>query len=494
MILLILTSLFLLYLFDLLYWKRRNLPPGPTPLPVIGNLHLLNNEVKPGYKMYENLKEKYGPVYTFWMASLPMVTVTDWQLIKQHFIKEGGNFVGRPEYPISIEIRKGPFGIIESYGERWVQHRRFALHVLRDFGLGKNLMEEKILGEVTAMIDAIRKSPDDVDMQNIFDACVGSVINSLLFGYRYDETNMAQFLELKNRMNKHFKMAAEPIGGLIGMYPWLGNFPFFKSFKNVIMDNWMGLMKMFRRQAEERLTTIDYESEESSDYVEAFLKERKKHEHEKGFGGFEMEQLESVCFDLWVAGMETTSNTLYWSLLYVLLNPEVHRKVSEELNKEIGTDRIITTSDRSKLNYVNATINETQRLANLLPMNLSRTTVVDVEIAGFKIPKDTVITPQISTVMYDPEIFPEPYLFRPERFLESDGSLKKVEELVPFSIGRRQCLGEGLARAELFLFFANLFNQFDISLHPENTSPATEKEFGITMKAKNYRVVMKNRY
>ncbi|EFO95895.1 hypothetical protein CRE_23845 [Caenorhabditis remanei] len=70
-----------------------------------------------------------------------------------------------------------------------------------------------------------------------------------------------------------------------------------------------------------------------------------------------MEQLDSVCFDLWVAGMETTSNTLYWSLLYVLLNPKVLERVYEELDTKIGSDRIITTTDRPNLNYINATIN-----------------------------------------------------------------------------------------------------------------------------------------
>ncbi|KAF1758767.1 hypothetical protein GCK72_015227 [Caenorhabditis remanei] len=395
-------------------------------------------------------RSQYGPVYTFWMSSLPMVFVTDWKLIKQHFIKDGANFVGRPEFPINMEIRKGPYGIIDSFGNRWVQQRRYAIHILRDFGLGKNLMEEKVLSEVVAMIERLKGMKDDVDMQSIFDASVGSIINNLMFGYRFDESNMHEFLELKKRMNKHFKMAAEPMAGLVGMYPWLGNFPFFKPYKTVIVDNWTSMLKMFREQAEEKLATIDYDSDEYSDYVEAFLKERKKHEHEEGFGGFEMEQLDSVCFDLWVAGMETTSNTLYWSLLYVLLNPKVLEKVYEELDTKIGSDRIITTTDRPNLNYINATINETQRLANLLPMNLPHATSADVVIAGYSIPKDTVIIPQISSVMYDPEIFPEPYEFRPERFLESDGSLKKVEELVPFSIGKRQCLGEGLARMELF--------------------------------------------
>ncbi|CAI2354965.1 unnamed protein product [Caenorhabditis sp. 36 PRJEB53466] len=450
-------------------------------------------KVKPGYKLFEALKKKYGPVHTFWMAKLPVVHVSDWNLIKQHFIKDGASYTGRPVFPLSVEIRKGSYGVIESFGPRWQQQRRFALHVLRDFGLGKNLMEEKILGEVSTMFERIESHPDQVDMQNIFDACVGSIINTFLFGYRYDESNMNEFLELKERLSKHFKLGAEPVGFLLGIYPWIGNFPVFSKFKHIVIDNWQSLMSMFARQVKQKLATIDYDSDEYSDYVEAFLKERKKHENEPNYGGYEMEQLDSACFDMWVAGMETTSNTLYWSLLYVLLNPEVRGRVYEELDRVIGSHRIITTSDRNQLNYINATINETQRLANLLPLNVMRATSADVEIAGHRILRNTIIVPQISTVMYDPEIFPDPHTFKPERFLEKNGSLKKVEEFVPFSIGKRQCLGEGLARMELFLFFANLFNKFDISLHPSNPSPSTEKDYGVTMRAKNYRVVMKKR-
>ena len=99
--------------------------------------------------------------------------------------------------------------------------------------------------------------------------------------------------------------------------------------------------------------------------------------------------------------METTSNTLYWGVLYILHNPEVARKMRQELDKHIGGDRIVTMDDKARLHYVNATINEIQRLANLLPNNLMHTTTKEVEIEGYKIPADTVIIAQISSVMYD---------------------------------------------------------------------------------------------
>lgn len=94
--------------------------------------------------------------------------------------------------------------------------------------------------------------------------------------------------------------------------------------------------------------------------------------------------------------------------------------------------------------------------------------------------------------MYDEKIFPEPEKLDPTRFLDANGKLKKVEELCPFSIGKRQCLGEGLAKMELFLFFANVFNQFHIDLYDKN--PSLDKEYGITMRAENYKLNIEKRF
>ncbi|PAV75938.1 hypothetical protein WR25_25023 [Diploscapter pachys] len=100
--------------------------------------------------------------------------------------------------------------------------------------------------------------------------------------------------------------------------------------------------------------------------------------------------------------------------------------MQEELDKQIGGDRIVTMNDKTQLVYINAVINEAQRLGNVAVQNIPRMNNVDVDINGYHIPAHTVIIPQISTVMYDEKIFPEPYKFKPERHLNPDGSIVSI--------------------------------------------------------------------
>ena len=169
-----------------------------------------------------------------------------------------------------------------------------------------------------------------------------------------------------------------------------------------------------------------------------------------------------MIFDLWIAGQETTSTTLGWLCLYLIRNPEIQKKVHEELDRVVGSDRVVTLDDKNELNYINAVVAETQRFCNLVPFNVLHRTTKDVTIHGHHIPKDTVITHQVSSVLFDERYFKDPYTFNPDRFIDKNGKFFSPPELMPFGIGKRACLGEGLARMELFLFTSNIFNQMKL--------------------------------
>jgi cytochrome P450 family 33 len=109
--LLVLLGLFVsVYLIYHFYWKRRNFPPGPLPLPLIGNLHTIARKA-PGYEAYCNWREQYGPVYTYWIANMPAVAVTDFKTLHETFIKDGDAYADRMPFEEMNNILRGLFDI-----------------------------------------------------------------------------------------------------------------------------------------------------------------------------------------------------------------------------------------------------------------------------------------------------------------------------------------------------------------------------------------------
>ncbi|EFO94804.1 CRE-CYP-33C12 protein [Caenorhabditis remanei] len=144
---------------------------------------------------------------------------------------------------------------------------------------------------------------------------------------------------------------------------------------------------------------------------------------------------------------------------------------------------------------MNAVINESQRCVNLVPVNLFHCSSRDTVLNGYSIEKGTGVIAQISTVMLDEKIFPEPYTFNPNRFIDENGKLKKIEELIPFSVGKRQCIGEGLARMELFLIISNLFNRYQVFVSPSSAGlPSLEKSNDIGVVPRKIRAKLSRRY
>lgn len=221
---------------------------------------------------------------------------------------------------------------------------------------------------------------------------------------------------------------------------------------------------------------------------------KRREETDENMSYFSEWQLIQILFDVFTAGMETTVTTLRWALLAMIKYPNIQRKVFEEIDNAFGRERRPSLSDRPSLPYVVATLNEVQRWGNIARINFSRTNDIEIQIGPYKIPKMTEIIPQIASLAIDENVFPAPEQFRPERFLESDGKTPaKIEAFAPFSMGKRQCMGEGLARAEMFLIFVHLVQQFEFLIPPGTEEPTDEPTLGITAAPKPYETLVKLR-
>uniref|UniRef100_A0A3B4AG41 Uncharacterized protein n=1 Tax=Periophthalmus magnuspinnatus TaxID=409849 RepID=A0A3B4AG41_9GOBI len=180
---------------------------------------------------------------------------------------------------------------------------------------------------------------------------------------------------------------------------------------------------------------------------------------------YQEENMASSILQLFAAGTETTSTTLRWALLLMVKYPHIQDQVHEEIFRVIGT-REVQTEDRKDLPFTDAVIHETQRIANIVPLSLPHQTSQDITFQNYFIKKGTTVWPLLTSVLYDESEWEKPHSFYPAHFLHKDGTFRKRDAFMPFSAGRRICLGEGLARMELFIFFVTLMQRFRFTAPP----------------------------
>ncbi|KAI6172740.1 (pine wood nematode) hypothetical protein [Aphelenchoides besseyi] len=474
-----LISLLVLFLVHQFYYRKRNLPKGPIAWPLVGSALELMKLERWEYKFLE-WTNKYGKIHTYFLGNMPIVAINDYDTMIELFVKNGDDFTERaPSELLDKEVR-------ESSGELWRSQRRFALKVFRDFGLNKQKMQERVLEELQTIcgnIDEEIKSNQEIDFHKHTDIATGSLINAILCGFRFTTNGQEKlFYRLKELLEKIMLSFASPILMLAMMNEFMSKLPIFRSRFRACVELNLEIRNFIEKCVDEHLASTDYSADEFEprDFIDAFLFEQKK--EAKG---------EPTYFTF--AGQETTSTTLTWGFAYLIRHPEAQQKLHAELDRVIGSDRLITMSDKNDLPYTNAVINEIQRCSNIIGQNLLRRTGRDMNIGGYAVPKGTIIIPQISVPMVDPKIFPEPRKFNPDRFIDENGKLKRCEELMPFSLGKRQCLGESLARTELFLFIANLCNLYKFL--PGDKPPSLNKTTtGFSFATQPYKCRLEKRY
>lgn len=205
------------------------------------------------------------------------------------------------------------------------------------------------------------------------------------------------------------------------------------------------------------------------------------------------ERLLQTIIDLYIAGTDTTSVTLQWSMLYMLKYPDVQKRCRDQILEVIG-DRIPVVKDTDNLPYVMATLYEVQRIATIAPMGVAHSTIEDIHIDGNIIPKGTDILCSLMSIHRDPEMWDEPDVFRPERFLGPDGQFVRHEAFSAFSMGPRICLGKQLAEAEVILFFMSILQRFDLKKADEKDElPTTGVHTGATLQPQPFKVCFKQR-
>ncbi|XP_004427927.1 PREDICTED: cytochrome P450 2C19-like [Ceratotherium simum simum] len=439
-------------------WKQSSrkgkLPPGPTPLPVIGNI--LQLDVNDISKSLINLSKVYGPVFTLYLGLKPTVVLHGYEAVKEALIDLGEEFSGRGHFPIFERTSKGK-GIVFSNGKRWKEIRRFCLMTLRNFGMGKRSIEARVQEEARCLVEELRKTNASPCNPTFILGCAPcNVICSIIFQNRFDYKDK-NFLNLLELLNVNVKILSSPWVQVCNNFPAF--IDYFPGSHNKLLKNVAYIRSYLLEKIKEQQKSLDINN--PRDFIDCFLIKMEQEKHNQQ-SEFTIENLVTTTSDLFAAGTETMSTTLRYGLLLLIKHPEVTAKVQEEIDRVIGRHRIPCMQDKSHMPYMDAVVHEIQRYVDLLPTNLPHAVTHDTKFRNYLIPKGTTILTSLTSVLHDDKEFPNPGVFDPGHFLDKSGNFKKSDYFMPFSAGKRICAGEGLARMELFLFLTTILQKFTL--------------------------------
>ncbi|XP_010897917.4 cytochrome P450 2K1-like [Esox lucius] len=454
--------LFLLALYRLFFGSSSEEqginPPGPRPLPLLGNILIM--DLKRPYRTLCKLSKKYGSVFTMHFGPKKVIVLAGYKTVKEALVNQAQDFGDRDITPVFHDLNQG-HGILFANGDSWKEMRRFAMTNLKEFGMGKKVSEEEILEEIAYLIEEIKKhegKPFDTTKPVI--SAVSNIISVIVFGRRFEYTDPI-FNDMMDRSIDSLRLTASTSIQIYNMFPWLG--PWIKNLK-YIKKNVVGakadLMEIVRGLKE----TLNPQM--SRGFVDSFLVRKQTLEESGNMDSlYHDDNLMFSVTNLFVAGSDTTGITLCWGLLLMAKYPHIQDKVQEEISRVKGSRQPLV-EDRKNLPYTNAVIHETQRLASIVPMSIPHTTSRDITFQGYYIKKGTCVIPLLTSVLHDEGEWESPHTFNPAHFLDEQGRFIKKEAFMAFSAGRRVCLGESLARMELFLFFTSLMQHFHFSPPP----------------------------
>uniref|UniRef100_A0A3Q2H0A4 Cytochrome P450 n=1 Tax=Equus caballus TaxID=9796 RepID=A0A3Q2H0A4_HORSE len=470
-------AIFLL-LVDLMHRRQRwapRYPPGPMPLPGLGNL--LQVDFQNPHCCFTPLRRRFGDVFSLQLAWTPVVVLNGLAAIREALVHRGEDTSDRPRVPVMEHLGFGPHAegvIFAQRGHIWREQRRFSVSTLRNFGMGKKSLEQWVTEEASCLCAAFADQAGRPFSPNaLLNKAVSNVIASLTFGRRFEYNNDPCFLKILDLMEGFLKEASGFVPQVLSAIPVLLHIPGLVA--KVFPGQRAFMAQLDELVAEHRMNRDP--AQPPRDLTDAFLDEVQKAKGNPE-SSFNDDNPRLVVGDLFIAGMVTTSTTLAWALLLMILNPDVQRRVQQEIDEVIGQTRRPEMGDQARMPFTMAVVHEVQRFGDITPLGLPHMTSRDVGVQGFLIPKGTTLITNLSSVLKDETVWKKPFRFHPEHFLDAQGRFVKQEAFMPFSAGRRSCLGEPLARMELFLFFTCLLQRFSFSVPAGQPRPSDHGVFG----------------
>ncbi|XP_028127669.1 cytochrome P450 76C1-like [Camellia sinensis] len=454
------------------------LPPGPRGLPVLGYLPFLGTNL---HHSFSHLAHHYGPVFKLWLGNKLYVVITSPSLAKQ-VVRDQDIVFSNRDPPISaLAATYGAQDIAwSSYGSHWRNMRKiFVREMLSNSSLeaGYNLRRTEVRKTITQVY---RKIGKPVEIGEIVFLTEFNVVLSMLWGSTF---NIQE--KVNSRVGAEFRAATAKMMVLLGkpnlsdFFPGLARFDLQgveREMKEIVVD----VERVFDSVIDARVKMEAVNDGGKKDFLQILLELK----GEDGATPITKTQIKALLTDIVVGGTDTTATMVEWVMTEIMHNPELMKKVQEELSDIVGMNNFVEEFHLPKLLYLDAVVKETFRLHPAVPLLVPRCPSQSCVVGGYTIPKGTRVFLNVWAIQRDPDFWDNPSEFRPERFLGDDNKWDYTGnnfQYLPFGSGRRICAGIPLAEKMVMYVLASLLHSFNWHL-PEGEELDLSEKFGIVIK------------
>ncbi|XP_041997408.1 cytochrome P450 98A2-like [Salvia splendens] len=457
LLLLVLILPILVLLHHLYYRIRYRLPPGPKPLPVVGNLYEVNGTVR--FRRFAEWAETYGPIISVWMGSTLNVVVSNHELAREVLKEKDQHLADRfRDRSTALFSRDGQDLIWADYGAHYVKVRKVCMVELfspKRLEALRPIREDEVTAMVHSIYNDCTAQGEALTLRKYLGTVAFNNITRLAYGKRFINSQGVidkQGEQLRSIFSEGMKIVA-PLDTLEHI-PWLRwMFPLNeKAFaKNEARRN------RFTHEIMEEHARASHTpgGKTQQHFCDALVALKDKYD-------LSNDTIVVLLWDMITAGKDAIAISVEWAMAELVRNPRVLAKAREELDRVVGGERVMSEEDFSRLPYLQCVVKEALRLHPPTPLMLPHRAGAHVRVGGYDLPKGTVVHVNVWAVARDPEVWENPLEFRPERFLESDVDMKGHDfRLLPFGAGRRVCPGAQLGIYLVASMVGNLVHHFE---------------------------------
>ncbi|KAL7617959.1 hypothetical protein Lser_V15G01077 [Lactuca serriola] len=438
---------------------RKNQPPSPRKLPIIGNLHQLGSNP---HRSLQALTQAHGPLVLIQLGSVPVLVASTAEAAREILKTHDVIFANRPKLSIPDTLTYGSKNIAFSqYGEYWRQVRSIAVLALlssRRVQSFRRVREE----ETRLLIDKIGENCGSlVDLGDLLNSLTNNIVCRVALGRTY---HGMKFNDLLARFA--YLLGAFSVGNYIGWLSWVDRLSGLEARTKKVAEEFDEFLESVLEEHINKKRAVEGdiggENYENQDYVDILLDAQR--ENTTNFI-LDRDIIKATIIDVFAAGTDTTFAAIEWAISELIRHPRVMKKLQKEVSEIAQGKSMISEEDLEKMHYLHAVLKETLRLHTPLPLLISRKSSEYVKLMGYDIQAGTQVIINAWAIGRDPSLWEDAEEFKPERFLNSCIDYKGVHfEFLPFGAGRRGCPGIQFAIVIKELVLANLVYKYDLAL------------------------------